>query len=91
MYIRRHFSYIRDSIQKNLNYPKIAREMGWEGKVTVSFVVCENGYVDSIKIIESSGFGILDKNAIETIKKIARFPRPPVEAQVIIPIVYRLN
>lgn len=90
-YLKRHFSYIRDMIQRNLTYPRIAREMGWEGKVTVSFIVSESGYVDGIKITESSGFGVLDKNAVETIKKVSPFPRPPVKAELIIPIVYRLE
>lgn len=74
-----------------MTYPKIAREMGWEGKVTVSFVVYENGHVDGIKIIESSGIGILDKNAVETIKKVSPFPKPPVKAELIVPIAYRLE
>jgi protein TonB len=90
-YLKAHFSYIRDRIQRNLTYPKIAREMGWEGKVTVSFIVSESGYVDNIKIIETSGVNILDKNAVETIKRVSPFPRPPVKAELIMPIVYRLE
>lgn len=90
-YIREHFAYIRDIITKNLSYPYMARKMGWEGRVTVSFVVSENGSASDIKIIESSGFDILDKNALETVKKVSPFPKPPVRAEVIIPIVYRLN
>lgn len=90
-YLKEHFAYIRDLVVKNLSYPHMARRMGWSGKVTVSFVVCESGYVENIKIIESSGVGILDKNAVETIKKVSPFPKPPVKAEFIIPIVYRLN
>ncbi len=90
-YLKEHFSYIRDIITKNLSYPYMARKMGWEGRVTVSFVVSENGSASDIKIIESSGFDILDKNALKTVKKVSPFPKPPVKAEVIIPIVYRLN
>lgn len=90
-YLKAHFAYIRDLIRKNISYPYIARRMGWEGKVTVSFVVSENGYIDNIKIKETSGFEILDKNAIETIKKVCPFPKPSVEALIVVPIVYRLN
>lgn len=90
-YLKTNFVYIRDLIMKNISYPYEARRMGWEGKVTVSFVVAKNGYVDSIKIEDSSGFEVLDKNAEETIKMVCPFPKPPIEAQIIIPIIYKLN
>lgn len=90
-YLKEHFSYIRDTIMKNLSYPHMARKRGWEGRVTVSFIVYESGHVENIKILESSGFGILDKNAIETIKRVCPLPKPPVRAELIMPIVYRLE
>lgn len=90
-YLKTNFVYIRDLIMKNIFYPYEARRMGWEGKVTVSFVVAKNGYVDSIKIIDSSGFEVLDKSAVETIRRVHPFPKPPVEALIVLPIVYRLN
>lgn len=90
-YLKRHFSYIRDMIQRKITYPVIARQMGWEGKIVLSFIICADGYVREIKIVQSSGVRILDKNAIEAVKEALPFPKPPIEAQVIIPIVYRLN
>ncbi|MEW6676129.1 MAG: energy transducer TonB [Nitrospirota bacterium] len=89
-YLKRHFSYIRDMIQRRLNYPKLAREMGWEGKVTVSFIVSESGYVEDIKVVSSSGFEILDKNATEAVRNTSPFPKPPVRAALIVPITYKL-
>ena len=90
-YLKEHFTYIRDTIMKNLSYPQMARKMGWEGKVIISFIICENGHAENIKIKESSGFGVLDKNAVETIKRVLPFPKPPVRAELIMPIVYRLE
>lgn len=90
-YIKRHFLYIRDMIMQNLSYPMIARKMGWSGRVVVAFTILENGCVEDIKIVKTSGVDCLDKNAIETIKKTAPFPMPPVKAQLIIPIEYRLS
>ncbi|MFN3480799.1 MAG: energy transducer TonB, partial [Thermodesulfovibrionales bacterium] len=90
-YIMEHFSYIRDIITKNISYPFMARKMGWSGKVTVSFVINEDGSVRDIKIIESSGFDVLDRNAADTVKKVSPFPKPPVSAEIIVPVVYRLN
>lgn len=90
-YIKEHFAYIRDIITRNISYPHMARKMGWAGKVTISFVITEDGSAKDIKIIESSGFDVLDRNAADTVKKVSPFPRPPVRAEVIVPVVYRLN
>jgi protein TonB len=90
-YLRANFSYIRDMIMKRMIYPGRAREMGWQGKVKVSFVISSDGFVKDIRILESSGVEILDRNAVETVKKASPFPRPPVAAQLIIPISYRLH
>jgi protein TonB len=90
-YIKAHFLYIKDDIQKNISYPLLARKMGWEGKVVVSFVICEDGTVVNIKIVKSSGFELLDKNAVESIKKSVPFPSPPVRAELVVPVSYRLS
>jgi protein TonB len=90
-YIKAHFLYIKDDIQKNITYPRLARKMGWEGKVVVSFVICEDGTVINIKIVKSSGFALLDKNAVESIKKAVPFPSPPVRAELVVPVSYRLS
>lgn len=90
-YIKEHFSYIRDIITKNISYPYMARKMGWSGRVTVSFIIAENGSVKDIRIVESSGYDLLDKNAVDTVRKASPFPRPPVTAEIVVPVVYRLN
>ncbi len=90
-YLRANFSYIKDMIEKRITYPESARKMGWKGKVKVSFIISPSGHVRDITIIQSSGYGILDSNVIEAVKDASPFPKPPVEAQIIIPIVYNLN
>ncbi len=90
-YIKAHFLYIKDDIQKNISYPRLARKMGWEGKVVISFIICEDGTVVNIKIVKSSGFALLDKNAVESIKKAVPFPSPPIRAELVVPVSYRLG
>lgn len=90
LYLKEHFAYIRDMIMKYVSYPHVARKRGWTGKVVVSFIVSEKGLVNDLRIVESSGFPILDNNAIETIKKAAPFPKPPVRAELVMPIVYKI-
>ncbi len=90
-YLKENFAYIRDIIQRKTAYPLIARKMGWEGKVTVSFIVSSDGRVRDVKIKEGSGFEILDKNALTAVFDASPFPKPPIEAQFIVPIKYTLN
>jgi TonB family protein len=90
-YLRANFSYIKDMIERRITYPDSARRMGWKGNVKVSFIISSSGHVRDIRLIQSSGYGILDNNVIEAVKDASPFPKPPVEAQIIIPIVYNLN
>ena len=90
-YIARHFAYIRDLILKNLTYPPLAQRMGWKGTVTVSFVVLENGATENIRITKSSGRELLDQTVVKTIQRAQPFPHPPVRAELIIPIAFRLE
>ncbi|MEN6622243.1 MAG: energy transducer TonB [Smithella sp.] len=90
-YLNDHFAYIRNKILRNISYPDAARRMGWQGKVLLSFIIKANGSVKGFNIIQSSGFTVLDKDAIETVKDTAPFPKPPAEAQLVIPIIYRLE
>lgn len=90
-YIKANFSYIKDMIQRNIAYPHVARRNGWTGMVKVSFIVSSSGNVNDIKVMKSSGFKILDKNAVEAVKSSSPFPEPPVEAQIIVPILYSLH
>ncbi len=90
-YLNENFAYIRDKILGNVSYPHAAKKMSWQGKVVLSFIITAKGTVGELKVIKSSGFPILDKNAMETVRNTAPFPKPPVEAQLVIPIVYRLE
>ena len=49
-------------------YPLIARKKGWEGRVVLQTDVDKQGNVKFIRILESSGFKVLDDISIETLK-----------------------
>jgi protein TonB len=90
-YIRNHFAYIRDMIQKKATYPLYARKRGWEGKVSVSFVISPEGNVSNVSISKSSGKNLLDKSALDAVRKASPFPPPPIHAMIKIPVIYRLH
>jgi protein TonB len=85
------FAWIRDAIQHAIAYPATARRMGWEGKVVVAFHLLSDGSVRDVRVVQGSGHAALDRGAIEAVRNASPFPRSPVEAEVITPVVYRLT
>ncbi|HMA65595.1 MAG TPA: energy transducer TonB [Chitinispirillaceae bacterium] len=90
IYIKEKFSYISTIISSNIDYPYLAQVRHQEGTLLLSFVIALDGSVSDIRVLKSSGFDILDKNAVSTVKKSAPFPRPPCIAELKIPVAYKL-
>jgi TonB family protein len=65
--------------------------MGWEGRVLLSFVIFENGSIHDIKIVNSSGFPLLDSSAEEAVAKTAVPLRVPYRLVIMLPIEYKLE
>ncbi|MBW2039261.1 MAG: energy transducer TonB [Deltaproteobacteria bacterium] len=70
---------IKQKIEENKRYPLFARDEGIEGLVWLKFVILRNGRLKDIKVVKSSPHQILDKAAIESIKKANPFPPFPEE------------
>jgi len=85
------FAWIRDAIQGAIAYPTTARKMGWEGNVVVAFHLLSDGSVRDVRVVQGSGHAALDRGAIDAVRNASPFPRSPVEAEVITPVVYRLT
>ena len=75
-------------------YPERARWEGWEGTVTVRVLVDEEGKSKSLEVNHSSGYPLLDKAAMEALRRCrfnpARQRERPVESWIRIPVVFRL-
>lgn len=89
--VPRDLAALREIVQRSLVYPSLARRMGWEGRVTLSFIVCRDGRAREVAVLESSGREVLDRHAVESVQKISGLPASTTEAKVIVPVVYRLQ
>jgi len=49
-------------------YPRMARQRGWEGIVRLKVLVGEDGATRQVDVQKSSGYGILDKAALRTVR-----------------------
>jgi len=50
-------------------YPRIALDQGQQGSVTLRMTVDEAGLIKTIEVAQSSGFPILDRSALEFVKR----------------------
>lgn len=90
-YMSEHFAYIRVLIMRRISYPAVARKLNLSGTVLVSFRVLDDGRAEGVKVLKSSGFAMLDRNAVESVIKAQPFPPPPVSAELVIPVSYRID
>lgn len=76
-------------------YPAIARERKWQGKVMLRVEVDAKGWVESIQIYKSSGHQILDEAALAAVKKWrfipARKAENPIALSILVPITFKLE
>jgi protein TonB len=62
---------LRQAIERNKGYPRRAVRMRQEGEVVVGFTIRRNGDIESLRIVEGSGSGLLDTAARRAVKKIS--------------------
>lgn len=72
-----YFDMMRIKIEGNKVYPEGARRLHQEGNVRVFFVIGRNGEVLALKITKGSRYEVLNRAALEAVRKSAPFPRPP--------------
>jgi len=78
-------------------YPEAAKRRGIEGTVKVRFTVNTLGKVLAVDLVAGSGSELLDKAAIDLVKRAAPLPPPPIHmikngvAEVVAPIRFELN
>ncbi|WP_459775838.1 energy transducer TonB [Aquifex pyrophilus] len=90
-FLEENLSLIRNLVLENLTYPYIARRMGWEGTVVISFFLSEKG-CDEVKVERSSGFEVLDNEAKNTVEKLCgKFPKPKTRVLVKLPVKFILK
>lgn len=84
------YAFLRKLIEKHLTYPYLARRNGYEGTVVVSFIL-QDSSIKNISIVKSSGYSILDKSAVDAIKKIEPLVNIRKDVKIVIPINFRLS
>ena len=83
-------------ISKFKKYPRIAMRRNWQGMVLVRMVMLDNGNIQSLSIEKSSGYDVLDNEAMKMIERSKPLPKPPDilagdEVNIYVPVSFALN
>lgn len=94
--VYRYSQLAQVKILERLTYPPAARGSGFQGIVTLGLRISYKGDILEAKIQSSSGYQILDDNALKTARRVSPYPPfPPAipdrELWINIPIAYQLD
>jgi protein TonB len=88
--------YLHAEFRLRFQYPLLARKRGWSGEVVIALNVNHNGLIHDIAVQKSSGYPLLDNNAMDTFRAIG-LVSPAIQSRIMkshhlsIPVVYKLT
>ncbi len=82
-------------VNKNLNYPEIAKENGVQGRVTLQFTVNTDGSVSDVKVLRGVDSS-LDKEAVRIVSQSPKWTpgkqrERPVKVTYVFPVIFQLR
>ncbi|HKJ10411.1 MAG TPA: energy transducer TonB [Gammaproteobacteria bacterium] len=84
-----------EGLQRYFHYPPLARARGWQGKVVLSLRINGNGKISRLKVARSSGYPVLDRAALRSLKQVRRLPQAAAwlhgrDVEMELPVRYQL-
>ncbi|MGP0593400.1 TonB family protein [Nitrospira sp. T9] len=82
-------------IEKYKSYPREARQNEWEGKVVLEAVIRQDGTILHLRVAETSGHEILDKDALSLLWKLSPLTLNHAlghpQITILVPLTYKLD
>ena len=75
--LRQYCGEVKRKIEKEKKYPRLAERNGYEGKVEIKFKILADGQVENVEIVNSSGYDVLDNEAVRAIRAAAPYSLIP--------------
>ncbi|MBS2213689.1 TonB family protein [Carboxylicivirga mesophila] len=87
---------LRHYIASSVKYPEVAQKAGVSGRVYVTFIVADDGSVKDAKIARTSGFSVLDDEALRVVSEMPEWQPgkqsgKAVNVSFTVPINFQLN
>jgi TonB family protein len=76
-----YVTHLRQAIQLVWTYPQEAAMRGLEGKVLLQFRIKKDGTTEQVKVVQSSGYTVLDQSIVSAIKLASPFAPLPNDVQ----------
>jgi protein TonB len=79
----------------HFQYPRLAIKRGWQGEVRLGLRIEANGHLSQVRILQGSGYGLLDKAALKSLNKVETLPEAIAllngrSLDLILPVKYQL-
>ena len=83
-------------LQQNINYPRISRENGSQGRSFIAFVVNTDGSIQDVEVMKSSSDVYLDKEAVRVVTGMPKWnpgkqAGKAVRVRFTLPVTFRLK
>ncbi len=69
--------WLKIKVESVLSYPELAAVSGYQGTLYIKFVILKNGSLGDVEVLQSSGYKILDDEALRAIRAAAPFQPLP--------------
>ena len=89
-------SLLHESLNRHFIYPPMAHRNGWEGRVELLVQLDQDGRLHALRVVQSSGYPLLDEDALLTLRRIGSIPRarawlPERGYATTLPVIYKLK
>lgn len=83
-----------DFLMMNMKYPESAAKAKQQGRAVVGFVVGKDGTINDVYIVKSTGYDVLDNEAMRVVKSMPAWEPgkqkgKPVDVKYFVPITFR--
>ena len=72
-----YFTSIKRAIEHVWEYPESALRLGLQGRLVMEFTISGDGHLEGTRLIRSSGFSVLDQEAVRAVQTAAPFHAIP--------------
>lgn len=72
-----YFTTLRKAFELVWNYPSIAVRQGWQGVVSVEFTIQKDGSLKNVRVVQSSGYQILDQSVVDALVRASPYSPLP--------------
>jgi protein TonB len=87
----KHLEDIGAKVIAVLQYPAMAKRLNWQGQAHIGFLLLPSGEVTNFVVEKSSGFPILDTQAVAAVQAAAPFIGPAKQLSITLPVRFQLD